>query len=302
MRRDWMGIIQQKEDGSEILNYNDESFPVYLYQGWIEPGVTWAEVAHFHDELEIMTVTRGEIGYNVNGEELRLHEGETLIVNSRQIHFSIPVNECRETYNLCIIHPSLLCGCCSIADRYVKPVVGNPSIPYILLRNGTEPARQMYKESFNMIGCMGDNFDINAQFFNMWKIVIKYCKNELHLEDEETDSNPAIQSIKKMMNFCRTNYDKPITLDDIAKEGGVSRTYCNRLFHKYTGRSPMDSLMRERAEKTAEYLAHSDMTMAEIADRTGFAGASYMAEIFKRYYKMSPREYRRASTMPDAQK
>ena len=64
----------------------------------------------------------------------------------------------------------------------------------------------------------------------------------------------------------------------------------------------MDSLMRERAEKTAEYLAHSDMTMAEIADRTGFAGASYMAEIFKRYYKMSPREYRRASTTPDAQK
>jgi UDP-N-acetylglucosamine--N-acetylmuramyl-(pentapeptide) pyrophosphoryl-undecaprenol N-acetylglucosamine transferase len=55
-------------------------------------------------------------------------------------------------------------------------------------------------------------------------------------------------------------------------------------------------------EKTAEYLAHSDMTMAEMADRTGFAGASYMAEIFKRYYKMSPREYRRASTMPDAQK
>ena len=46
MRRDWMGHIQQKEDGSEILNYNDESFPVYLYQGWIEPGVTWAEVAN----------------------------------------------------------------------------------------------------------------------------------------------------------------------------------------------------------------------------------------------------------------
>ena len=101
MREDWRGIIQQKDDGSELLNYNDESFPVYLYQGWLLPNVTWSRVAHWHDEIEIVTVTCGEIGYNVNGDNLHLHKGDTLIVNSRQLHFSIPVNKYKDHYNLC---------------------------------------------------------------------------------------------------------------------------------------------------------------------------------------------------------
>ena len=100
MHEEWRGIIQKKKDGAEIVNYNDESFPVYLYQGWLLPDVTWSRVAHWHDELEIVTVTCGEIGYNVNGDNISLHEGDTLIVNSRQLHFSIPVNEYKDKYKL----------------------------------------------------------------------------------------------------------------------------------------------------------------------------------------------------------
>jgi AraC-like DNA-binding protein len=34
--------------------------------------------------------------------------------------------------------------------------------------------------------------------------------------------------------------------------------------------------------------------MTEIAELTGFTGASYMAETFKKYFDMSPREFRKA--------
>lgn len=298
MHEEWRGIIQKKKDGAEIVNYNDESFPVYLYQGWLLPDVTWSRVAHWHDELEIVTVTCGEIGYNVNGDNIRLHEGDTLIVNSRQLHFSIPVNEYKDKYNLCIIDPILLCGCFSIADRYVRPIVDNKSLPYILIDADSDEGKAMYRESYAMMGCMNDNFAINAQFFNMWKIVIEYCKKE-HALDEKNEADPALLSIRKMLNYSRANFDKAITLDDISGAGGVSRTYCNQLFHKYTSRSPMDNLMRYRAERAAEYLEHSTFSMAEIARKTGFTGASYMSEIFKRYYNVSPREYRKNASSPE---
>ncbi|MBR1912425.1 MAG: AraC family transcriptional regulator [Treponema sp.] len=34
--------------------------------------------------------------------------------------------------------------------------------------------------------------------------------------------------------------------------------------------------------------------MSEIAETVGFSGASYMAEVFKKYYSMSPRDYRKS--------
>jgi AraC-like DNA-binding protein len=34
--------------------------------------------------------------------------------------------------------------------------------------------------------------------------------------------------------------------------------------------------------------------MSEIAEQTGFSSASYMAETFKRFYMLSPREYKKA--------
>ena len=37
------------------------------------------------------------------------------------------------------------------------------------------------------------------------------------------------------------------------------------------------------------------MSMSKIAEITGFTGASYMAETFKKFYKMSPRDFRKSS-------
>ena len=54
-----MGLIVKREDGSEQVNYDDESFPSYIYDGWIKPNVTWEKVPHFHEDVEIVTVTVG---------------------------------------------------------------------------------------------------------------------------------------------------------------------------------------------------------------------------------------------------
>ena len=96
-----------------------------------------------------------------------------------------------------------------------------------------------------------------------------------------------------MLDYTRENLDKNITLDDIAASGGVSRTYCNALFRKFTNRSPVEHLMHIRIERVSELLVQTELPMAVIAAKTGFSGASYMSEIFKRYYKVSPREYRK---------
>ena len=82
MKREVMGLIVKREDGSEIVNYDDPSFPTYIYEGWVAQKVTWERVPHFHEDIEIVSVTSGKMAYSVNGKTLMLHEGDTIVVNS----------------------------------------------------------------------------------------------------------------------------------------------------------------------------------------------------------------------------
>ena len=50
MKIEQMGLIVKRDDGSEIVNYDDPNFPSYIYDGWIAPKVTWEGVPHFHEE------------------------------------------------------------------------------------------------------------------------------------------------------------------------------------------------------------------------------------------------------------
>ncbi len=53
----------------------------------------------------------------------------------------------------------------------------------------------------------------------------------------------------------------------------------------------MESLNRYRAERVAYYVTNTKLSMSEIAEKTGFNGASYMTETFKKVYGMAPRNF-----------
>lgn len=292
MRKEWQGFIQRNSDGSETINYNDNEFPAYIFNGWILPGVTWANVVHYHDDLEFLTVTDGRVGCNVNGQSIILEKGETIMVNSRQIHFTFHVNESRSKYIIYILHPRLLCSSYSVQQQYVAPIIDNDKIPFIHFKNGQSCSRKMELAAREMLASTGNNFLITKCFFEVWDIVVNYMSAEINFDDVERNDQ-SVDIIKKMLEFTRENLSKDITLDDIAESGGVSRTYCNKLFKKFTNCSPVENLMHTRVEKAAELLVATELPMSEVAESVGFSGASYMAEIFKRYYKVSPREYRK---------
>ena len=83
MNKDVLGLIVKREDGSEEVNYDDPSFPSYIYDGWIKPNVTWEKVPHFHEDVEIVTVKTGKMAYCVNGKVIYLYAGEPGIVFER---------------------------------------------------------------------------------------------------------------------------------------------------------------------------------------------------------------------------
>ena len=291
MKPEAMGLIIKREDGSEIVNYDDPNFPSYIYDGWIMPKATWEGVPHFHEDIEIMTIKEGQLSYFVNGRNIVLHKGNTIVVNSNQIHYNMCIDGGTAKYVIAVIHPGILCNSVAVEMQAIRPIIDNPDLPYLRFRNLSEHTEEIRDLVLGLPAIRHDAFAVTKQFYQIWDIIRKQA--ETLGKTEETISDPGMKSFKSMMYFISNSYRRRITLDDIAASGNISKSLCNTLFHKYVGESPINYLMHLRARKVAELLRSGNLSMTEIASLTGFGGVSYMSETFRKFFGKSPREYRK---------
>jgi AraC family transcriptional regulator, alkane utilization regulator len=90
------------------------------------------------------------------------------------------------------------------------------------------------------------------------------------------------------------------TLESLAAEVGMSRTILVTRFRSVVGDAPMRYLTRIRLSTAAAYLASSDLTLYEIARRSGYEDEGTLSRAFKREFGVAPGAYRSASRRPPA--
>lgn len=287
------GLIVKNEDGSEQVNYDVQGFPSYCFNGWIDRNSYWTNIPHFHEDVEICAVREGSIGYVVNGKLHIVSAGETIIINSGNVHYSTAVQDERAYYTIIVIHPNLLCSSLAVERKAVLPVTQNKDIDTILFKNDCKIGKKMFTDCLKMHNYVGDEFRTTMQFYKIWENILKSCEDLFKFSKVSSNADPHLESFKNMLSYIRNNYTEKITLDEIANAGNVSRTLCNTIFNKYTSQSPFDELLRYRCQKVCELLESSSMNITEIANITGFSSSTYLTEVFKKHYGASPREYRK---------
>jgi len=292
MKRDVMGLIIKRDDGSEIVNYDDPKFPSYVYEGWVKPKVTWERVPHFHEDIEMCCVTSGKMAYSVNGKTVMLHEGDTIFINSNQIHYSMCIDDEGARYIIFIVHPDILNSSVAVEMQAIRPVIENKDLPYLRFRDIDEQTEEMYRLMHTIPPVRHCAFEITKQFFQIWNLIIKRSETIGALGPEETP-DARMQTFKTMMNFISNEFQRTLTLEEIAGSANISKSLCNLLFNQYVSESPISYLMHFRARKVAEYLRSSSLSMTEIASLSGFTGVSYMSETFKKFFGSTPRDYRK---------
>ena len=65
----------------------------------------------------------------------------------------------------------------------------------------------------------------------------------------------------------------------------------SHIFKEGMGVSPHEYLTRIRIEKAEQLLTNTDLSIAEVAEQTGFSGQNYFSRAFKRYTGKTPREF-----------
>lgn len=108
---------------------------------------------------------------------------------------------------------------------------------------------------------------------------------------QQKDSGPLY--VRKCKNYIIKHLNKPITLEEIAENSGISVSYLSHIFQKHEGCTVMNYVQSERIRVAANMLTYSDYSIIRIANYFQFQTQSHFSAVFKKHMHMSPAAYRR---------
>lgn len=256
------------------------------------------ELAHWHNSFELIEVVEGKFYCNVDGSEFLINKGNICIINRGRLHHiyteDYNASMCRK--KTIIFNPDYFIKDQNIYEKYILPLLEKDAFAHIQFNIkkgiGLDINTLMKEiealEDEKPIGYELEEYSLIYKVIRYLYLAYQSSKQSIHTT---YDANVQIQ--RNMTSFIHEHFNSKIGLEDIAEAGQVSKSTCIRLFHKYTGKSPIDFLNSYRLQMSAEKLVTTSEQITEIAYACGFGQPSYFNRLFLKEYNMTPNQYRK---------
>lgn len=100
------------------------------------------------------------------------------------------------------------------------------------------------------------------------------------------------QKLRAVMSFVADNYERDISLAELAGVAGISTFHFAREFKRATGTTPHQHLIKYRIERAKSLLTGSEIPLVEVGFRSGFSHQSHFTRLFRRLTGTTPQSYR----------
>ncbi|WP_047626841.1 AraC family transcriptional regulator [Enterobacter sp. ZOR0014] len=108
---------------------------------------------------------------------------------------------------------------------------------------------------------------------------------------------PRQQTVaSRIMSWVEAHYASKFSLDRLAHDLGLSRSYTSRIFRQQTGGSIHEYLLTRRIKSSCDLLRYSDEPVDTIALAVGFSEVTYFITCFKKMMRQTPLQYRRSNS------
>lgn len=251
---------------------------------------------HWHTEFELSFVKQETVTVSIGDQCFRLKEGNGFFINSKVLH-SFRSEKDALIPNI-VYAPSFLAPESSrIYQKYVLPVI--TSGPDFQIFSPDIPWQRKILDLLRQIIVAHDNDQVNellisALLQNLWYLL--YQNIQTDQSREKSGATGAQARLQLMMQHIHTHYALPLTLDDIAGSANVSKSTALNLFHQYLQITPVNYLNNYRLKEAAYMLVSTEYTIYAIAQKSGFDSSAYFCRMFKKYYHVTPSQYRITKT------
>ena len=278
-------------------NYMNQELPLVIEKENLDTHKQ-DELAHWHNSFELIEVVEGKFYCNVDGSEFLINKGNICIINRGRLHHiyteDYNTSMCRK--KTIIFNPDYFIKDQNIYEKYILPLLEKDAFAHIQFNIkkgiGLDINTLMKEiealEDEKPIGYELEEYSLIYKVIRYLYLAYQSSKQSIHTT---YDANVQIQ--RNMTSFIHEHFNSKIGLEDIAEAGKVSKSTCIRLFHKYTGKSPIDFLNNYRLQMSAEKLVTTSEQITEIAYACGFGQPSYFNRLFLKEYNMTPNQYRK---------
>ncbi|MBE6689377.1 MAG: helix-turn-helix domain-containing protein [Ruminococcaceae bacterium] len=233
---------------------------------------------NWHENPEIQFCTNGSGTVLLNGKEYPFCKNSTVFVNSNIIHYTATKKEL--TYD-CLIVGTEFCRQMNfnLSALDFEPVIESAAIGELF-----SELKSVYADSQAMCRIARLNM-------LLIQIMIEIIKHGT-AKNGRTSNNKSYERIKLAILYIRNNYQKKITLDEIAKAVILDKYMLCKEFKKYTGQTVFENLNNYRCIKAIDCL-DAGHTVTETASLCGFDNLSFFAKTFKKHIGILPSQYKK---------
>lgn len=290
-----MQIITQKNQ-KELKEHGNFGFPVNISIEKIQSYEKGIFLWHWHPEIELTLILSGEIQYQVDDNTYILTSGDGLFCNSNSLHSGHMIEEKDCTYLSITFHPRFLYGYENsiLQTKYVSFITANEAWSSLALKNLSLWQQEVLsdiKVIYELSKKPDTDFELQVHILLMhiWQKLYRHFSTQ---PDKERKSSHYLQRLRDMITFIEEHYHQEISLEDVAKSANICKSECCRFFKKQMGMTIFDYILYIRIQHSLPLLAGAD-SITGVAFSVGFSSPSYYSQIFKRYMKCTPMEYKK---------
>lgn len=275
-------------------------FPYIVYHGKI-PDFIHSYPLHWHDEAEIIYVTKGSAKITVWSNTYHVQEGDIVILMPHVIHSIEQLDSHHAEYFNIVFHFSILEKPeeNSRYDKYLKPFLAHEKSVNCYEPKGTKLNTCLTPLLLSLIENRRNSYTtckylVKSNLFMIMHYLNQACintdKNEVLLQEN-------YHKLKTVLYHVQNSYAQNITIKQAAALCGFSESHFMKLFKELTGMSFTAYLINYRLELSAKQLIETDQKIIDIATNCGFNNHSYFTRAFLRKYNLTPAKYRRTFTL-----
>jgi len=247
---------------------------------------------HWHPEIEINMLKKGEGNYQVGDRNIHAVKGDIIIITPNILHSLYTDTMIESDTFLCSMDfmGSALYDKASVS--YIRPIVNGAKVFSPLITDSSECYNEVSE-------CVTKIFDVGRKEDKFYELVLKselyrliyllYKYGKIKVQD---DSAKRLDKIKTALQYIQENYQEELRVSELADLCHFSKAYFMSFFKKNVGIPCVEYIMQFRLKKAGEELKDTDKSISEIAFDCGFRNLSNFNRHFKSYFGVVPKDFR----------
>jgi len=260
---------------------------------------------HSHDFIEICFVQAGKGWHMLGGRAAHCGPGSVYVINSEDAHmfvsdFDSPLALYTLSFRPGFFDMSLMGkqGMADVINHFLLCSFQHENLPDSMMVNfSSEEISSITRLYESMLDEYNRHEPGFKELIRSWTIELLVYIFRKYREARSL-SGSALQSgtgtLDRAFAYIQQHYAEPISLEKLAVMTYMSPKYFSKVFKIHTGYTVTDYTQRLRIAHACEMLSDPDISIAEIAEKTGYRDVKYFAKIFRRIMGMSPVLYRMA--------